>query len=364
MRDLSRLSPVVSGEAAGGDAMTARLVGWMPNVGRLDAAVGATARVGATPDNEIVVRVDGVSRAHAKLVEQPDGYYIEDSGSKNGTWLNGERITRARLRHLDVITLGRFAEVIFVERATEVPEPVPAPVEEGLRARLRVARWARERADCRSAAGRADHRPRRIVRPGRRQRFGVESARPADHQPRGRDDRGPRHGERHFGERARAVAGDPARVRRRSGRGSGAPVPIAARGHAGQGRRRACGHDADRCAGHGMGHAPGVVGERPRGAARRKCLQQEQAGGGGEAGTGRAASGGAAPDACRAATGRDTTGRTPLRGIGGRPVNAGRGAGGSTARQGNRAGARRLHAARAAVARWAAAGHSPGRCSG
>jgi pSer/pThr/pTyr-binding forkhead associated (FHA) protein len=110
--------------------MSARLVGWMPHIGRLTAAVGASARLGATADNDVVVRVDGVSRSHALLVEQPDGYYIEDKGSSNGTWVNGERVKRARLRHLDVITLGRFAELVFVARETDVAAkgaPFPAP---------------------------------------------------------------------------------------------------------------------------------------------------------------------------------------------------------------------------------------------
>ena len=116
--------------------MTARLVGWMPHIGRLTAAVGASARLGATSDNDVIVRVDGVSRSHALLVEQPDGYYIEDKGSSNGTWVNGERVKRARLRHLDVITLGRFAELVFVARETELPEKAAAPAATGLVAQL------------------------------------------------------------------------------------------------------------------------------------------------------------------------------------------------------------------------------------
>ncbi len=114
--------------------MTARLVGWMRDTGRFDAGIGAVARLGATSDNDVVIRMDGVSRTHATLIAQPDGYWIEDAGSKNGTWLNGVRVTRARLRHLDVITLGRFAEFIFVERAAEAPAAEPA--EQGLHARL------------------------------------------------------------------------------------------------------------------------------------------------------------------------------------------------------------------------------------
>ncbi len=114
--------------------MTARLVGWLPNRQRLDSTVGTVARVGATPDNDVVVRIDGVSRTHARIVQQPDGYWLEDAGSRNGTWLNGERVTRARLRHLDVITLGRFADVVFVERGGEVS--APEPVTEVVQARL------------------------------------------------------------------------------------------------------------------------------------------------------------------------------------------------------------------------------------
>lgn len=107
--------------------MSARLVGWVPGSGRLDREIGASTRVGATPDNDVVVRVDGVSRLHARIVEQPDGYWLEDAGSRNGTWLNGERTTRAKLRHLDVITLGRFAELIFVARAAGAVMPDPPP---------------------------------------------------------------------------------------------------------------------------------------------------------------------------------------------------------------------------------------------
>ena len=93
-------------------------MGWVPESGRIDAPLSTLARLGATTDNDVVIRVDGVSRMHARIVGQPDGYWVEDANSRNGTWVNGERVQRARLRHLDVITLGRFAELVFVERET------------------------------------------------------------------------------------------------------------------------------------------------------------------------------------------------------------------------------------------------------
>ena len=105
--------------------MSARLMGWAPDTGRVNATVGAIARLGANTDNEVVIRVDGVSRTHARVVGQQDGFYLEDSNSRNGTWLNGERVTSPRrLRHLDVITLGRFADLVFVEREGDVPVAV------------------------------------------------------------------------------------------------------------------------------------------------------------------------------------------------------------------------------------------------
>ena len=105
--------------------MSARLMGWAPDTGRVNATIGAIARLGANTDNEVVIRVDGVSRTHARVVGQQDGFYLEDSNSRNGTWLNGERVTSPRrLRHLDVITLGRFADIVFVEREGDAPVAV------------------------------------------------------------------------------------------------------------------------------------------------------------------------------------------------------------------------------------------------
>jgi pSer/pThr/pTyr-binding forkhead associated (FHA) protein len=80
--------------------MSARVMGWVEGAGRVDAPIGTLARVGATPDNDIVVRVEGVSRTHARIVGEQDGYWVEDANSRNGTWVNGERVKRARLRHL------------------------------------------------------------------------------------------------------------------------------------------------------------------------------------------------------------------------------------------------------------------------
>lgn len=78
-------------------------------------SVGAGAPVDTTPvhvgrgfGNELVVDDDRVSRRHARITTTDDGALLEDLGSRNGTALNGERITSpAPLKVGDEITVGQ-----------------------------------------------------------------------------------------------------------------------------------------------------------------------------------------------------------------------------------------------------------------
>lgn len=55
----------------------------------------------------VVIPDDSVSRLHAQITRQPEGYYIVDVESSNGVFLNGEQVTSPqRLRAGDVIQLG------------------------------------------------------------------------------------------------------------------------------------------------------------------------------------------------------------------------------------------------------------------
>jgi pSer/pThr/pTyr-binding forkhead associated (FHA) protein len=53
-----------------------------------------------------------VSRRHAEVREDGDGYVVVDLGSTNGTLLNGHRIQREPLADGDTITLGS-TDVVF-----------------------------------------------------------------------------------------------------------------------------------------------------------------------------------------------------------------------------------------------------------
>ena len=49
--------------------------------------------VGRAPDNEIQVKDKSVSRKHLKIVKRERKYYVTDLGSKNGTFVDGRRVT-------------------------------------------------------------------------------------------------------------------------------------------------------------------------------------------------------------------------------------------------------------------------------
>jgi FHA domain len=46
------------------------------------------------------------SGQHARIEPRPDGVWVEDLGSTNGTFLNGERVTAERLQPGDVLRVG------------------------------------------------------------------------------------------------------------------------------------------------------------------------------------------------------------------------------------------------------------------
>lgn len=76
-------------------------------IGRLDAAHGIFPDVDLTPDGGLE---GGISRRHCKIHQRGTTYLIEDVGSANGTYLNGQRLTPYLphvLKHGDELQLGR-----------------------------------------------------------------------------------------------------------------------------------------------------------------------------------------------------------------------------------------------------------------
>jgi len=73
-----------------------------------------TPRVVLGRSREAGVRIDdaNVSRSHAEVARDGDGYWVVDLRSTNGTFLNEERVERAPLHDGDRITVGS-TEVVF-----------------------------------------------------------------------------------------------------------------------------------------------------------------------------------------------------------------------------------------------------------
>ncbi|TWT48807.1 GAF domain-containing protein [Botrimarina hoheduenensis] len=62
--------------------------------------------IGRNSDCEVSLDVAAVSRRHAALHAEPEGHYAEDLGSRNGTYVNGERIVgKKQLRSGDRIVV-------------------------------------------------------------------------------------------------------------------------------------------------------------------------------------------------------------------------------------------------------------------
>ncbi len=65
-----------------------------------------------------------VSRSHTIISREPNGIYIRDCPSQNGTWVNGIRVNRGRLYHRDIIRIGSVSLRVHIP-----PQPSPLPEE-------------------------------------------------------------------------------------------------------------------------------------------------------------------------------------------------------------------------------------------
>ena len=71
--------------------------------------------IGRTPDAAVFLDDVTVSRNHALVVRRDDGYYIDDLGSLNGTYVNRRRIESHRLEDGDEIQIGKY-KLSYLER--------------------------------------------------------------------------------------------------------------------------------------------------------------------------------------------------------------------------------------------------------
>jgi hypothetical protein len=71
--------------------------------------------IGRSPECDIFLDDVTVSRKHAVLLQRDDGYFIEDQGSLNGTFLNRKRIESGQLENGDELQIGKY-KLTFLEK--------------------------------------------------------------------------------------------------------------------------------------------------------------------------------------------------------------------------------------------------------
>src|SRR3954463_14906099 len=87
---------------------------------KYDVRDGAPMLVGRAPTCDVPVFDPTISRRHAELSLVAGGVEILDLGSSNGTFVNGDRVTKTTARGGDVVTFGK---VVFKLQDSAPPRP-------------------------------------------------------------------------------------------------------------------------------------------------------------------------------------------------------------------------------------------------
>src|SRR5687768_386146 len=80
---------------------------------------GAALTVGRALSSDVPLLDPTVSRRHASLVADETGIELSDLGSSNGTFVNGERVDRARIAAGDILTFGKLSFNVNETEASE-----------------------------------------------------------------------------------------------------------------------------------------------------------------------------------------------------------------------------------------------------
>ena len=118
-----------------------------PTVGRTFPLEEGEISIGREPSNMISINDAEVSRKHARLLWREEGFLLEDFGSTNGSFVNGQRLSGSTmLRAGDLIALGENVVLLYeadddpdatmlsakaIKNAPPPPAPAPIPVYAG-----------------------------------------------------------------------------------------------------------------------------------------------------------------------------------------------------------------------------------------
>ncbi len=77
-----------------------------PDAGLVVSLTGASLEIGRHPSTDVTINDRGISRVHARVYVKDGLHFIEDMGSSNGTFVQGDRVDNSALRDGDVVQLG------------------------------------------------------------------------------------------------------------------------------------------------------------------------------------------------------------------------------------------------------------------
>ncbi|MDN5725223.1 MAG: FHA domain-containing protein [Propionibacteriales bacterium] len=79
-----------------------------PQSGTSASLADGVVQIGRSADCQIILEDDYVSTRHARVIANDNGFYVEDLGSTNGTYVNGQRITQPTTIGLaDAVRIGK-----------------------------------------------------------------------------------------------------------------------------------------------------------------------------------------------------------------------------------------------------------------
>ncbi len=86
---------------------------------------GTTLILGRDPGSDLPLLDPGVSRRHAEVRAIGETLHLQDLSSRNGTWLNGQRVGKAQAHVGDLVSFGPVELAIVEEAAPRVVATVP-----------------------------------------------------------------------------------------------------------------------------------------------------------------------------------------------------------------------------------------------
>ena len=88
-----------------------------PSRGARFLITGEGATIGRSPASEIFLDDVTVSRSHAAIKREGNGFIFTDSGSLNGSYINNQQSSHHRLTNGDEIQIGKF-HMLFISSTT------------------------------------------------------------------------------------------------------------------------------------------------------------------------------------------------------------------------------------------------------